>query len=208
MLAKLHEGGYVFTLGQSRRADGGMILRGNDLLAGSVDVAVTDSLTGNMLVKLLSAFSAGGSCESVGWGYGPSVGEAWDKIVSIVSRVSGSTVIANALALTARMVRAKLPALVAAEMAIARAAGLHALLAECRKAFESASPESMLMPPEEPVDAELSGVDVLNAENAKFALWKRGIYAEPYMGCTGLVLKVSVSNKENARSILEELGFI
>jgi len=31
-------------------------MRGNDLLAASCDVMVTDTLTGNLLVKILSAF--------------------------------------------------------------------------------------------------------------------------------------------------------
>ena len=208
LLERLREGGYAFTAGQSGRTDGGMVLRGNDLLAGAVDVVVTDSLTGNVLVKVLSAFSTGGRSESAGWGYGPSVGEGWDRIISIISRASGAAVIANALALTAGMARAKLPDLVAAELAAARAAGLDALLAQCRKNPESQAGESVPMPPEEPVDEELAGVDVLSADEAKFALWKRGIYAEPYMGCTGLVLKVAAANKEKARSVLEELGYL
>lgn len=208
LLTKLHDDGYAFTVGQSHRVDGGMILRGNDLLSGSVDVAVMDSLTGNVLVKMMSASYTGGRSESMGWGYGPSVGEAWDKIVSIISRASGATVIANALALTARMARANLPVLVAAELAAARAAGLGSLLVECSKNSENSGLEAVPMPPEEPVDEELAGVDVLSAEDAKLALWKRGIYAEPYMGCTGLVLKVSVVNKGKARSILEELGYL
>ena len=49
-------------------------------------------------MKVFSAFTSGGSYETSGWGYGPSVGEGWDKVVSIVSRASGAPVIANALA--------------------------------------------------------------------------------------------------------------
>jgi hypothetical protein len=64
------------------------------------------------------------------------------------------------------------------------------------------------MPPREPVDVELAGIDVLSVDDAKSVLWKHGIYAEPYMGCTGPVLKVSAANKEKARSILEGLGYV
>jgi len=41
-------------------------MRGNDLLAASCDVMVTDTLTGNLLVKILSAFTTGGDYESIG----------------------------------------------------------------------------------------------------------------------------------------------
>ena len=42
-----------------------------------------------------------GARETCGWGYGPSVGEGWDKVISIVSRASGAPVIAGALRYTA-----------------------------------------------------------------------------------------------------------
>ena len=96
------------------RKDGGAILRGNDLLAGSVDVCVTDTLTGNVLMKLFSAWNTGGNYEALGWGYGPSVGEGWDRVVSIISRASGAPVIASALSMNARCVKNVLPGLAAA----------------------------------------------------------------------------------------------
>ena len=96
-LVRLSEHGYAIHFGSSVRADGGSLLRGNDLLAGAVDVCVCDTLTGNVLMKLFSAFNTGGSYEALGWGYGPSVGENWGKIVSIIYRASGAPVVANAL---------------------------------------------------------------------------------------------------------------
>ena len=106
-LNRMAEKGYPLNLGQSVRGDGGSLLRGNDLLCGAVDVCVADTLTGNVLMKVFSAFTSGGSYETSGWGYGPSVGEGWDKVVSIVSRASGAPVIANALAYTAAAVRGR-----------------------------------------------------------------------------------------------------
>ncbi len=210
LLGKLQEGGYAMRAGESARADGGMLLRGNDVLMGSVDVAVCDSLTGNVLMKVLSAFGSGGRIEATGWGYGPSVGEGWDKIISIVSRASGRMVIANALALTARMVQGRLPERVAEEIKAARAAGLDRLFEESRQVGSGTAPGAaeVPMPAKEPVDEEISGIDVLSVDEAKTALWQQGIYAEPYMGCTGPVLKVSHANKEKARLILEKAGYM
>ena len=98
-LSKMRDNGYAVTLGGSERGDGGSLLRGNDIVAGCVDVLVCDSLTGNVLMKMFSTFTTGGQYESVGWGYGPSAGEGWNKVISIVSRASGAPVIAGALAL-------------------------------------------------------------------------------------------------------------
>ena len=66
--------GYTINWAKSSRAEGRPSC-GNDVLAGTPDVLVTDSLTGNIMVKMLSALNTGGSIESVGYGYGPGVGE-------------------------------------------------------------------------------------------------------------------------------------
>ena len=110
----MKEQGYDVNFGASQRGDGGSLLRGNDLVSGAVDVLVCDTLTGNALIKIFATFTSGGQYESVGWGYGPSVGEGWKRIISIVSRASGAPVIANAIAMTAKMAAGGLPDLVAA----------------------------------------------------------------------------------------------
>ncbi len=56
-LRQLDENGYKINFGESGRADGGSVMRGNDLLMGSVDVMVTDTLTGNILMKMFSSFT-------------------------------------------------------------------------------------------------------------------------------------------------------
>jgi len=71
---------------KQRQAGRRSILRGNDLIYGAVDVCVTDTLTGNVLVKVFGAYNTGGNYESLGWGYGPSVGEDWPYVISIISR--------------------------------------------------------------------------------------------------------------------------
>jgi hypothetical protein len=97
ILKKLASAGFPIHFGASGREGGGSILRGNDLLTGSCDVIVTDSLTGNVLVKMMSAFTSGGNYETVGYGYGPGIGEGYDRLVMIVSRASGAEVVAKAI---------------------------------------------------------------------------------------------------------------
>jgi hypothetical protein len=65
----MQDKGYDICWGTSQRADGGQILRGNDLILGSVDVVVCDTLTGNILMKLFSSFTSGGDYETRGYGY-------------------------------------------------------------------------------------------------------------------------------------------
>jgi len=205
-LVRLSEGGYAIHFGSSVRVDGGSLLRGNDLLAGATDVCVCDTLTGNVLMKLFSAFSTGGSYEALGWGYGPSVGEKWGKIVGIISRASGAPVIANALCYTASLIRGKLVDCVQSELAAAKAAGLDQIISSI--AATSVREEEVSAPPQQPTDSEIPGVDVLSIEAAVKELWKAGIYAESAMGCTGPVVKVSGSLLERSKEVLSKTGYL
>ena len=205
-LKQLKEKGYALSFGESVRKDGGAILRGNDILAGAVDVCVTDTLTGNVLMKMFSSFTTGGSYESLGWGYGPSVGEGWNKIISIISRASGSPVIAGAIEYTAQVIAGKLPQKIAAEISGAKQAGLDGILAGLQP--EPSTAETVAMPPAEPTDEEIYGIDVLSIEDGVKVLWKEGIYAESSMGCTGPVIKLPARHMERAEEVLKEKGYI
>ena len=206
-LQKLSEGGYPIKFGSSMRKEGGVILRGNDLLAGSVDVCVTDTLTGNVLMKLFAAWNTGGNDEALGWGYGPSAGENWGKVVSIISRASGAPVVAGAVTLNARCAKNGLPAIVAPELDLARKAGLDEIVASLQPK-QTSSEEDVTAPPSEPTDEEIHGIDVLEIEDAVKVLWKAGIYAESSMGCTGPVIKTAAARVEKAKSVLKETGYI
>ena len=206
-LQKLSEGGYAINFGRSIRKDGGAILRGNDLLAGAVDVCVADTLTGNVLVKLFAAWNTGGDYEALGWGYGPSAGEGWEKVVSIISRASGAPVIAGALSLNARSAKNNLPSIVAAELALAKKAGLDEII-ESLQPRHAAEEENIKAPAPEPTDEEIHGIDVLEIENAVKSLWKAGIYAESSMGCTGPVIKMAAKNVDKAAEILKQNGYL
>ncbi len=119
-LVKLAEGGYDIHFAESSRADGGCVMRGNDVLRGEADVMVMDSLTGNVLSKMLSSYTSGGSFEAMGYGYGPGIGEGYDKLVMIISRASGAPVIANALRFAGQLVRGKVFEVAAAEFEAAK----------------------------------------------------------------------------------------
>ncbi len=205
-LVRLSEGGYAIHFGSSVRADGGSLLRGNDLLVGATDVCVCDTLTGNVLMKLFSGFNTGGSFEALGWGYGPSVGEKWAKVVSIISRASGAPVIANALGFTASLIRGKLVDCVQRELAAAKTAGLDQIISSF--ASTPVRGEETSAPPQQPTDSEIPGVDVLSIEAAVKELWKVGIYAESAMGCTGPVVKVPGSLVERSKEVLSKTGYL
>lgn len=208
-LNQLKEGGYEFQWANSARADGGVVLRGNDVLQGTPDVLVTDSLTGNVLIKMLSAYTTGGSFEATGFGYGPGIGRDYEKLILIISRASGAPLIANALQYAAELVRGRVFSVARAEFDRAEKAGLSRILA-ARKAAQKpqAAEEEVKTPPAEPCTASVAGIEVMDLEDAAKALWKAGIYAETGMGCTGPLVMMSEANHAKALEILRKAGYV
>ncbi len=207
-LKELSAGGYPICFAESDRADGGSVMRGNDLLRGTPDIMVTDTLTGNILMKTFSSFHTGGNFESVGDGYGPGIGEGFDRLVLILSRVSGSPVVANALAYAKGLVQGDIHKVAAQEYKKAKAAGLDEILAGLTKTKEKAQEEEVVAPPEEVTTGEVSGIDILELEDAVKVLWKEGIYASSGMGCTGPVVMVHESKVGVAIQILAAAGYV
>lgn len=208
-LKELQDGGYGITFAESSRADGGAVMRGNDVLRGTPDIMVTDSLTGNVLNKMISAFTTGGSFESTGYGYGPGIGRGYDKLVMIVSRASGAPVLANALVFAAQLVRNKVFSVVAKEFEEADKAGLQDVLAKRREAAKpKAEEEEVKAPEKEPCGASILGVEVMDLEDAVTVLWKNGIYAESGMGCTGPVVMMGEANHDRAYDLLKQAGYV
>ena len=207
-LNKLREGGYNFNWATSARADGGAVLRGNDVLMGTPDVMVMDSLTGNVMIKMLSSFTTGGSFESTGYGYGPGIGQGYENLILIVSRASGAPLIANALEFAAQLVKGKVFEVAKAEYAAAEKAGLSKILAERKAAAPAAAVEEVKAPPAEPCTASIPGVEVMDLEDAVKVLWKAGIYAESGMGCTGPIVMMSPANEAKSRELLKAAGYI
>jgi betaine reductase len=186
--------GYAIRLASSSRGD--PLLRGNDVLAGTVDVLVCDSLTGNAIVKMLAAYETGGRLEVAGSGYGPGVGDG-AAMVGIISRATGALVVANAIVLMAKMVRSGLARIYDEELARARAAGFGG-------AAEPAAPAAA----KKIVHHEIGGMDVLQIDAAVALLASRGIYAEPAMGCTGPVVLVADEDAAAAAGHLAEARLI
>lgn len=208
ILSKLRENGYDFDFAESARSDGGSILRGNDLLMGTPDVMVCDSLTGNVLMKMLSSFNTGGGYEATGYGYGPGLGEGYHKLVMIVSRASGAAVIAGAALYAAQLVRGKIFERMDAEISAAKAAGLAGILDARRQQSRPQEETAVLQPPKEIVTAQIAGIEIMDLEDAVTALWKESVYAQSGMGCTGPIVLVSDANLAKAREILTAAGFI
>ena len=202
ILNELKANGYTINFAVSQRADGGVVMRGNDLLAGVPDVMVTDSLTGNMLMKVFSAYTTGGSYESLGYGYGPGVGEGFCKIINIISRASGAPVIAGAIEYAAAMAKGKLSQVAAIEISSAKNAGLNNL-AKPKKSDTEVLIE-VKTPAKKVVCEQISGVDVLELENAQKLLWQNNLYAETGMGCTGPIILVAKEDYSAAVKLLKD----
>ena len=207
-LKELQKGGYDLRFAESARADGGAVMRGNDVLQGVPDVMVMDSLTGNVMIKMLSSFTTGGNYEATGYGYGPGIGPGYDKLILIISRASGAPLVANALEFAAELVKGNVFGVAKEEFAKAEKAGLSSILAARKNAAKSADEAAVTAPPAEPVTASIPGIEVMDLEDAVKALWKQGIYAESGMGCTGPLVMMSEANHEKALEILKKAGYV
>lgn len=209
ILINLKDNGYEFEFAESMRADGGAVMRGNDLLIGVPDVMVTDTLTGNLLMKVFSSFNTGGDFEAQGYGYGPGIGEDYDRRVLILSRASGSPVVANALKYAYDIVKGEVNEVARNEFKSAIKAGLDKEIEaiKAKKAPKEAV-EEVIAPPKEVVTEAIAGIDILDLEDAVQVLWKESIYAESGMGCTGPVILISEANFAKAEEILKNNDFV
>jgi cellobiose-specific phosphotransferase system component IIB len=207
-LKELQANGYDINFGESQRADGGSVMRGNDLLTGSVDVMVTDTLTGNILMKVFSSYTTGGSYEASGYGYGPGIGMDYDRTILILSRASGVPVVANALRYAAGLAKGDLKTVAKEEFAKVKKAGYDKIVAGFQKDSKPASTEEVKMPDKEVVTGSVSGIDIMDLEDAVEALWKAGIYAESGMGCTGAIVMISEAKVDQALEVLAAAGFV
>jgi len=210
-LIMLKEGGYPIDFAESARADGGIVMRGNDLLMGVPDIMVDDSLTGNVFMKVFSAYSTGGDYEAVGYGYGPGVGEDYDRIICIVSRASGAPVISGAIKFAADCAKGNLMEKAKAEFFEAKKAGWDNLInsVSCTAMPVKKDEEGEATPPpKKPVTESFPGVEVMQLEDAVQVLWKANIYAECGMGCTGPIVMIAPEDKEKALELLKEKKYL
>lgn len=201
-LKELRNNGYEIDFAESVRADGGCVMRGNDLLAAASDIMVMDTLTGNIMMKIFSSFTTGGSYESLGYGYGPGVGDGYGKIICILSRASGAPVVCEALRYAASCAKGKLTQVAKDEFAKARKAGLDEILKGLTADVKKADPEEIKMPDKKIVTKSIAGVDILELDNAVAALAKAGVYSESGMGCTGPIILTADEDYEKAVDVL------
>ena len=209
-LKEIDKGGYKIHFAESARADGGCVMRGNDLLMGTPDIMVTDTLTGNLLMKVFSSYVTGGSFEAHGYGYGPGIGSGYERLIYIISRASGYPVIANAIKYAADCVRGDIKNLIKDEYKKANKAGLEKVINDLEEASKKTSgpKEEVKAPAEEITDGSIGGIDILEMEDAVQALWKEGIFASSGMGCTGPVVMVNSSKLDAAKKVLAKAGFM
>ncbi|NLK65105.1 MAG: glycine reductase [Tissierellia bacterium] len=208
-LNKLKNKGYDINFAESKRADGGAIMRGNDLLTGSADVMVMDSLTGNLMIKIFSSYTTGGSYESLGYGYGPGMGENFNKLILIISRASGAPLIEGAIRFAGDLIKGNCLQIAKEEFNKAKKAGLDEILSEIKASKKPAAEEAEIAaPPKEVVTSQISGIEIMDLEDAVKLLWKSGVYAESGMGCTGPIILVSEAKTNEALKILADNDYI
>ncbi len=208
-LTKLKNQGYDINFAGSQRADGGAVMRGNDLLMGSADVMVMDSLTGNLMIKIFSSYTTGGNYESLGFGYGPGIGEGFDKLILIISRASGMPLVEGAIKYAADLVKGNCLEIAKQEFKKARDAGLQEILNSLKTSKKAPETEETVKAPEKQVvTSQISGVEVMDLEDAVKLLWKNGVYAESGMGCTGPIILVNDANTDKAIKILADNEYI
>ena len=181
-------------------------MRGNDLLAGTPDVMICDSLTGNLLTNMFSSFTTGGYYETLGAGYGPGIGEDYNYLVNIVSRASGAPLICEALKYCATCAQNKVLEKANLEFKNAKNAKLDEIISKgtAEKKIES---KEIKMPPKKVVTEAIAGIDILELDNACKVLWSNSIYSESGMGCTGPVVLVAKEDIDNALKILTSEGY-
>lgn len=199
-LEQMRRKGYEFNWGHSNRQDGGPILRGNDLIDSNVDVCVTDSLTGNVLMKLISSFGSGGQYETIGYGYGPGIGENFSHLINIISRASGTPVVKSALLYCASLAKNQWLATVQGEIT---KAGQSGWIIDASSSPAIAA-EDITIPPVKITDQEIHGIDILELDDAVKLLWQQGIYAATGMGCTGPVVMIAREDHEVACQVLRK----
>ncbi len=67
--------------------------------------------------------------------------------------------------------------------------------------------EDVKMPDKQVVTTQISGVDIMDLEDAVKELWKNGVYAESGMGCTGPIVLVNDAKGEVAVEMLLKAGY-
>ncbi|WP_000785573.1 glycine/sarcosine/betaine reductase complex component C subunit alpha [Escherichia coli] len=203
LLERLSGAGFPLRFAVSSRGDGGVLMRGNDLIRATPDVMVCDTLTGNLLIKLFSAGLSGGDMETLGRGYGIGLGPDHTSLIGIISRASGPATIAQALLFCARMAHNQLMAYWKQRWQQARSCGIEQILHQEPSPQIVQAEQEVIRPAKTVLDDEIHGIDILRLGEACRYLWQHGIYAETGMGCTGPVLMINHQQCAEAKAHLK-----
>jgi len=110
-------------------------------------------------------------------------------------------------------VKGDLPGKVREEFKKAKTAGLEEILAS--KTWESQhtssssiKPATSFKPEKKPVTKTISGIDIMELDNAVVTLGEIGIYSESGMGCTGPVILVAEEDYRKAAETLCASNYI
>jgi glycine reductase len=131
-------------------------------------------------------------------------------LILIISRASGAPVIANSVEYATQLIKNDIKTIAKEEFSKAKKAGLtdilNAVVQAEKKSEENA--EDVVVPKKEVCTEEISGIEVMDLDDAVKALWSSNIYAEAGMGCTGPVIMIKEENADNAKAVLKEKGFM
>jgi selenocysteine lyase/cysteine desulfurase len=144
----------------------------------------------------------------LGYGYGPGIGENFNKLILIISRASGAPLIEGAMRFAGDLIKGKCLQIAKEEFEKAKKAGLHELLEELKASKKPAEETEVKAPPKEVVTSQISGIEIMDLEDAVKLLWKNGVYAESGMGCTGPIILVNEAKTNEALKILADNDYI
>lgn len=152
----------------------------------------------------MESSQSGGHVGTVGAGYGVGLGPDQQYPIAIISRASGIPVISQAMKFCGQLAAAGVMQHWQQEWKQANKCGLAEVLNGLQPTTVATTPAEVAMPSKTVVNEEIHGIDILEIEDAKLALWKVGIYAETGMGCTGPVVMVNKELCDKAKEALKD----
>ena len=129
------------------------------------------------------------------------------RTILILSRASGVPVVERAIKYAALLSKNDLTKIIKKEYEMIKKAGYEDILASFIETPKKPIKEFM-KPEKEVVTAQISGIDIMDLDDAALELMRNGIYAEAGMGCTGPIILINDTNIEKAIVILEEKEYI
>jgi selenocysteine lyase/cysteine desulfurase len=160
------------------------------------------------MIKIFSSYTTGGNYESVGYGYGPGIGEGFEKLIMIISRASGAPLVEGAIKYAAELVKGNCLGIAKEEFEKANKAGLKEILNGLKSSKKEVAAKEVKVPEKQVVTSQISGIEIMDLEDAVQVLWSKNIYAESGMGCTGPIILVNEANTQAALKALADAEYV